>query len=1145
MTSLLPAAESHDVRSVETTDVSSSYTNPAGAPHVSPSSSSTAEKKSVGTMLFSKTLFSLPPVSSVHRCQEDGSNRTLMAFPVDDKHLLVVVGPSSAASDTTTSLYVVRQTVGGSQTCGRVCLPIATVSGCVRDESGHSISQHEKRGSFLMSEQSTDNVDGGRSPDRSSRLISPLDESVDTGSVDNDNSTPQNRVVGGTNASDQEFTNRHNPSHVYLVADAAGHAIWAVEVNTESLGARIVPACCYWGQCMHDGKVDGVKASTRGQHQKGCVASAVPLLGGSKGFADGPFQVARFNSPSSLCWGADMEGGKGRKPRECAVLFVSDEGNHAIRQVDLEKALVRTIAGIGGVSGYRDGGYTASQLQRAAVLLWSSAGLLFVDKPNRAVRLIAQTARAEDGDSGNIMKKPPPLTSVTAPAHPHVETEGDKKERSKQGEEVCEDEVQVSTVAGGISSGVATPFDDDDIRCSSLGTSTAAAVMPDGSGILFADGGSGALQLLSSQGIKMIVSPHGHGNSSGIPPGLVGCTHLVACKLILHSSASPHIAFLASSGSNQTVSMLVLRGGADDGGMTSFNYDGHTNMLLQFAATSELQRGVLRRYKKVENRAGSDYQSTKVSATGTTTASNDCHVKRLFDEALGDLDGNVTPATQTVRTSRTSCAKALPWKTSSGDQQLTDRTGRAAGRVLDIYMRYARRLTRQHMGFVTCSPRCKHYLRNLWGTRSLSLIGFWRMVTHAGYFATCSAPTAPLMFPSWDGRSPTRDARRQKGNSVLHLNLCDWRIALELLYEWSIRRHGHHVVSLMEPAYFSRVLVLLYRWRGSMQQQPTTQQGEEGVLLSPEWFADGLFDENDSEVVVAAHEDFLSRIKNAKELLRGAAKARGGDGRQQEGDEVKILGDETLQLLLLNEGPLRQLFNAYGKTTFITTRSTVSHDSTKKPILAMLRLRQSLNIGQEYDKVPLDHVVGMPYKEFRRLFFTMGVFPTLITESLLRRAFVDSLMTPLFRSIQMEIPSETTSNKCKKTKGGSGSNEIKPKGGIHQYVDRSPCNVQRYVSDNVELSFLIFVEAFTRVALTIFSLCPEHDRRAYPTAAAKVEALMRWINRSVELHHTRECDTLFHVGSQKGVAPPVSYTLRQLNRPFPAFILNGITSTTK
>ena len=56
--------------------------------------------------------------------------------------------------------------------------------------------------------------------------------------------------------------------------------------------------------------------------------------GGLRGLSDGGFDEAAFDDPQGGCW-------------HQGALFIADAGNHAIRRIDLDKAIVTTVAGIG------------------------------------------------------------------------------------------------------------------------------------------------------------------------------------------------------------------------------------------------------------------------------------------------------------------------------------------------------------------------------------------------------------------------------------------------------------------------------------------------------------------------------------------------------------------------------------------------------------------------------------------------------------------------------------------------------------------------------------------------------------------------------------------------------------------------------
>lgn len=154
--------------------------------------------------------------------------------------------------------------------------------------------------------------------------------------------------------------------------------------------------------------------STKSASPSVALAEALPapLMGGARGFVDGHFSVARFNGPGALCWRVDeaeeeredddvrvypLRGLQNR--RRCSVLFISDVGNCAIRYANFHNRLVRTIAGMDGVPGYRDGSCASSLLRGATALAWCSAGLLFADGPNSVVRLITHVGKASQKEA--------------------------------------------------------------------------------------------------------------------------------------------------------------------------------------------------------------------------------------------------------------------------------------------------------------------------------------------------------------------------------------------------------------------------------------------------------------------------------------------------------------------------------------------------------------------------------------------------------------------------------------------------------------------------------------------------------------------------------------------------------------------------
>ncbi len=91
-------------------------------------------------------------------------------------------------------------------------------------------------------------------------------------------------------------------------------------------------------------------------------------IGGPEaGFVDGPILDARFRDPHGMA-------------SRGSTLYVADTGNHAVRAIDLERGIVRTIAGTGeiGRGPLRDGGDPRSIALRSPWSLWLDPPRLFV-----------------------------------------------------------------------------------------------------------------------------------------------------------------------------------------------------------------------------------------------------------------------------------------------------------------------------------------------------------------------------------------------------------------------------------------------------------------------------------------------------------------------------------------------------------------------------------------------------------------------------------------------------------------------------------------------------------------------------------------------------------------------------------------------
>jgi len=87
---------------------------------------------------------------------------------------------------------------------------------------------------------------------------------------------------------------------------------------------------------------DRLAVSESGRHRVLIVDAdgevEVSLGSGEPGFSDGPFVEARLRHPQGLAYDGDTD-----------VLYIADTGNHAIREADLTRRLMKTVAGTGSL----------------------------------------------------------------------------------------------------------------------------------------------------------------------------------------------------------------------------------------------------------------------------------------------------------------------------------------------------------------------------------------------------------------------------------------------------------------------------------------------------------------------------------------------------------------------------------------------------------------------------------------------------------------------------------------------------------------------------------------------------------------------------------------------------------------------------
>ncbi|PWU94444.1 hypothetical protein C4B63_26g277 [Trypanosoma cruzi] len=1018
----------------------------------------------MGMAFMSRILFQVPLTAegkTVRHCCQPGP--VLFTFPIDGTHLLVACGSDKSQRDGGSTVYVVRLCPDDPPTSLPSRLPIAVISGCVQNynvpfspRSGRTfptpVAMETSAGSSCSGHLREGNANFAARPSLPMGLVTEPVLMADD-------------AVHGTSPI-KFLPSRPGQLHSFLFADAATHAIWAAEVDTGTLTVRVVPPSLYWG---NEGGVDAATAADAKAQQKHPCSDGVlkpgALLGGIEGFVDGPFHMARFASPSALCWRMDddfageEDGGGPRQPHAGRdtfrgdVLFVSDRGNHAVRYVDFQNRLVRTILGIDGVPGYRDGDYRVSRLHDAAALVWCDSGLLFLDKPNGAIRLITGLKRKKKNTVTALEKeKEGAVPQTVAQLNMPVASLEEPTTHAK---------LRVWTVAGGRYGKMGPYVDAKESHRASLGMPSALALLPGGNGVLFTDSQHGALRMLSLRGVETLIGPHNCLTLSSLSRGLLACSHIVACRLVTSNNSSRH-AFLVSSGVQGTVSLLVPCDGTEcvgDGKVIDLDSTNVTSLLPEECAL--VASGVLRKYTCVDEKSSIRMMGKTgvVSRGGTKThgSGNEHHRKNNHTTMLS--------SSLVVRSGVSSRVQFLAPFAKCGPLD------EAMRQLFYVYAYYARK---------SSAPTTTTELYPRGGAErpddvnmsySLSLISFWRFLSHTEYFGACPlwAKSSANPFACMVGTIPSLKSNENGDDAAP--GLVDWRRTAELLYGLCVRRHGYRVLSIMDFSLFCRVILLLHCW---MREQGRCETGQkEGLRSNVDRPMLPSIDGLRKEEVVEAYKDTVRQVRNVNIHLRQAVGEAQNEGRGF------IAADDVLCVLARNEKSLQRLFEAFSRKILLHRRSSCTTAEGDESHKRRRRLRDVLLPANTRGHTSTEFAYGMSYSMFHKLFHALDVFPTLMGESLLRRAYVDALLTPLFQQQKQQPVLSFTPP-------------------IFQDVEKM------YACGGAALSFLPFVEAFVRVALTAFSLCTEHDRRMYPTAAAKVEALMRWVNRSVEQQHKHE-----------------------------------------
>ncbi|EKF30371.1 hypothetical protein MOQ_005820 [Trypanosoma cruzi marinkellei] len=1020
----------------------------------------------MGMAFMSRILFQVPLTAegkTVRHCCQPGP--VLFTFPIDGTHLLVACGSERSQRDGGSTVYVVRLCPDDPPTSLPSRLPIAVISGCVQNsnvplspQNGRAFPAPAAMETSAGSSCSVHLREG--KADFAARPSVPMGLATEPIPIADD-------AVHGTSPI-KSLPSCSGQLHSFLFADAATHAIWAAEVDTGTLTVRVVPPSLYWGN--EEGVGVATAADAKAQQQQQCSDGALKpgtLLGGIEGFVDGPFHVARFASPSALCWRMDddFSGEKdgegprqphaGRNTLRGDVLFVSDRGNHAIRYVDFQNRLVRTILGIDGVPGYRDGDYRVSRLHEAAALVWCTSGLLFLDKPNGAIRLVTGLKRKnkKEKNKATIVEREQEGGVAQTVAKPNMPVASSEEPTTHAA-------LHVWTVAGGRYGKMGPYVDAKEPHRASLGMPSALALFPGGNGVLFADSQHGALRMLSLRGVETLLGPHNCLTLSSLSRGLIACSHIVACRLVTSDNFLRH-AFLVSSGVQGTVSLLVPCDGTEcvnDGKTFDLDSTSVTSLLPEECAL--VANGVLRKYTCIDEKSAIRMmrKSGVISREGKKTygSGNDPHRKK-----------NHTTMLSSSLVARGGVSSRVPFLAPSAKCGPLDEAMR---QLFYVYAYYARK---------SSAPSTTTGLCPLGGTErpddvnmsySLSLIRFWRFLSHTEYVGECPLlrTSSVIPFACMFGTIPGLKSKENGDDAAP--GLVDWRRTAEVLHGLCVRQHGYRVLSIMDFSLFCRVILLLHCWmRGQGRCETGQKEGLRSNVDRPMLPSiEGL----SKEEVVEAYKDTVRQVRNVNIHLRQAEGEADNEGRGF------LAADDVLCVLVRNEKSLQRLFEAFSRKILRHRHSscltTEDYETNKRS-----RLRDVLLPADTRGHTSTDSVYGMSYDMFHKLFHALDVFPTLMGESLLRRAYVDALLTPLFQQ-QKQQPVLSFAPP------------------IFQDVEKV------YACGGAVLSFLPFVEAFVRVALTAFSLCTEYDRRMYPTAAAKVEALMRWVNRSVEQHHKHE-----------------------------------------
>jgi len=180
------------------------------------------------------------------------------------------------------------------------------------------------------------------------------------------------------------------------------HCLWGLNISkTNTDITQVAPVASYWtlrgGVCSVSGDGAGnaylIQCGTHYVFKAPAGGGELVVVAGqsTKGYLDGAAKLGLLNNPSSVVYYNQR-------------LFITDTGNCVLREVDLARSRLSTVAGMQGVCERLDGGIggtTAGLASPVNLTLTSYPGFfLFMDK---AINEYRHTIRQYHADSGSVL----------------------------------------------------------------------------------------------------------------------------------------------------------------------------------------------------------------------------------------------------------------------------------------------------------------------------------------------------------------------------------------------------------------------------------------------------------------------------------------------------------------------------------------------------------------------------------------------------------------------------------------------------------------------------------------------------------------------------------------------------------------------